>query len=111
MFQLLLPKLLVLGTEVCFYDCSGFCVNELKFHFSGAPCMCQHILQIESCAGRASTHLLHRLLLIGSVPHKPSPEDRGKQRRGRGSQQELFMSAISPDPSKAQRMRLHFISL
>lgn len=48
MFQPLLPKLLVVGSEVCFYDCSGFCVNELKFHLSGAPCICQHILQIES---------------------------------------------------------------
>lgn len=47
-FQSLLPKLLALGSEVCFYDCSGFCVNELKFHLSGAPCPCQHILQIES---------------------------------------------------------------
>ena len=68
MFQPLLPKSLALGGEVCFYDCSGFCVNELKFHLSGAPCICQHILQIESRAGLASTHFSHRLLLIGSSP-------------------------------------------
>lgn len=46
--QSLLPKLLALGSEVCFYNCSGFHLNELKFHLSGAPCPCQHILQMES---------------------------------------------------------------
>lgn len=79
MFQPLLPKLLALGSEVCFYDCSGFCVNELKFHLSGAPCICQHILQIESGAGLASTHLSHRLLLIGSSPYNPSPQGRERE--------------------------------
>lgn len=80
MFQTLLPKLLALGSEVCFYDCSGFCVNELKFHLSGAPCICQHILQIESCAGPASTHLSHKRLLIGCSPYNFSPQDREMER-------------------------------
>lgn len=61
MFQPGLPKQFAVSSEVCFYDCSGFRVNELKFHFSGAPCICQHILQIESRAGLASAHFSHRL--------------------------------------------------
>lgn len=61
MFQPGLPKQFAVSSEVCFYDCSGFRVNELKFHFSGAPCICQHILQIESRAGLASTHFSLRL--------------------------------------------------
>ena len=75
-FQPLLPKLLALSREVCFYDCSGFCVNELKFHLSGAQSPCQHILQIESWASLTSTHRSHRASLIGSSPLDPSPQDR-----------------------------------
>lgn len=59
-----------------------FCVNELKFHLSGAPCICQHILRIESGAGLASTHLSHRLLLIGSSPYNSSPQDMKGERGG-----------------------------
>ena len=117
MFQPLLPRPLALGSRGCFYDCSGFGVNKLKFHLSGAPCICQHILQIESWAGPASTHLSHRLSLIGSSPRNPSPQDReskskteGERGRVGGSQWEVLCSNLA-ESSKAQRMRLHFISL
>lgn len=54
---------------------SAFGVNKLQFHLNGAPSICQHILRIESGAGLASAHLSHRLSLISSSPHSPSPED------------------------------------
>lgn len=84
--QSLLPKLLALGSEVCFYNCSGFHLNELKFHLSGAPCPCQHILQMESWAGLTSTHLPPRLLLIPSSFSflfflQSPPQDREGDRR------------------------------
>lgn len=83
-------KLLALNSEVCFHDCSGFCVNELKFHVNGAPCPCQHILQRESWAGLMSTHLPHRVSLMGSSPpkSKPSPQDKERWRVRQGDWEE-----------------------
>lgn len=106
MFQPGLPKQFAVSSEVCFYDCSGFRVNELKFHFSGAPCICQHILQIESRAGLASAHFSHRLF------NRQQSSQTLPRRQGVGGVvvvRAFLMQRLYKNSSRAQRTRFPFI--